>query len=395
MNIMSLLGNLGTAVNGLNVQSKKMRSISNNIANAETNGYKAQNTAFGSLVLSDGNGRSTTRSVVTSFNSNIGRQGEIRSTDNIGDLAINGSGFFLVRKGTGVENPLGMMRTGSFHSDKDGYLVDEMGYTLQGTAISMGKDTPALTLANTTPVQIPSELEVVDGKITYTGALDAVAADADPIEVITKIKSPLGKDCELTLTFTNSGEGTWDVAGSVAGLPGEVELEEAVFLENGDWSGLTNGAVTATITWRDKSLPTTKLTLDLNGISGDAKDSTISVAARGVSGWNITEEGIVEASLSDGSTQQLYQLPLAKCSCPDKLSEKSGGTYFTNNDSGPLQLSRPEENGLGSLYSGTLESSTVDIAQELSDMITTQYAYSANTKVISTISQMLDALMRL
>jgi flagellar hook protein FlgE len=397
---MSLLDNLGTAVNGLDVQSKKMRTISSNIANVETTGYKAQKTAFHSLVLGDSGRNNAPRGVSTTSRSDIYQQGSMRSTDNDGDLAVSGSGFLLVRRGTEAANPLGMMRTGSFRPDKDGRLVNEMGYVLQGTMIPAAGEEPIPTLANMVPVQIPTLLPVINREIVYEGELNSISSSGEIVRQ-TMIKDSLGNDHEFTLTFQNEEEGQWDVSCDI-GDSGTVNLDGVVSREGTTWNNLTDGTVTATITWADETLPNTTLTLNLGGIGGNESSSSAisapaSVGVRGGSivGWNIAENGVVDVRFPDGSTLPIYRLPLATCTCPPKLLEQSGGVYFANNDSGPLRLSSPDKSGAGSLCSGSLESSTVDIAQELSDMITTQYAYSANTKIISTVSQMLDSLIRL
>jgi flagellar hook-basal body protein len=110
---------------------------------------------------------------------------------------------------------------------------------------------------------------------------------------------------------------------------------------------------------------------------------------------HIGEDGVVSGTREDGQVRRLYQIPLATCTAPDKLTTKSGSIYFANESSGDLKASVPQQNGMGSLISSALESSTTDIAKELSDMIVTQHGYAANTKVISTVAEMLSLLERL
>jgi flagellar hook-basal body protein len=116
---------------------------------------------------------------------------------------------------------------------------------------------------------------------------------------------------------------------------------------------------------------------------------------RNLSEWNLSREGIVEFTYSDNAIEQAYKLSLVTCANPEALTEGSGGIYFVNEDSGEFQFYDSQEYGLGTILSGTLESSTVDVAQELSDAIVTQHVYAANGKVLSTISSMLEVLERL
>jgi flagellar hook protein FlgE len=111
--------------------------------------------------------------------------------------------------------------------------------------------------------------------------------------------------------------------------------------------------------------------------------------------FSVSNDGVLTGVFSDGSVRPLYQLALATCAAPDKMTEKSGGFYIPTADSGELRVGVSGENGFGTIVSRALEDSTTDISKELAEAIKTQAAYAANAKVIGTISEMLDTLMRM
>jgi flagellar hook protein FlgE len=109
----------------------------------------------------------------------------------------------------------------------------------------------------------------------------------------------------------------------------------------------------------------------------------------------ITEEGILGMLLANDQIVPLYQLALATCNAPDQMRENSGGFYSPTYASGALRAGASDVDGFGSIIPAALEESTVDIAEELTETLKAQYAHVANSKVCMTVSEMLDALMRL
>ncbi|MDR0406786.1 MAG: flagellar hook-basal body complex protein, partial [Holosporales bacterium] len=131
---MTLFGTMGASVAGLRAHTQKMGSISDNIANVDTTGYKAVQTSFTSMVTAMDSQRGTQApgGSLAKTVQNLGVQGMIKSTQSDLDLAVDGKGFFLVRTAAGQEAPVGCTRVGSFHPDREGHLVNEAGFYLQG-----------------------------------------------------------------------------------------------------------------------------------------------------------------------------------------------------------------------------------------------------------------------
>lgn len=126
---MSIFGSMKTAVSGMSAQANRLSTVSDNIANANTVGYKAVSTSFSSLVLPSSSGNYNSGGVQTSVRQAISQQGDISYTTSDYDLAISGDGFFIVQSADGT--PV-LTRAGDFSVDSDGNLVNGAGFTLMG-----------------------------------------------------------------------------------------------------------------------------------------------------------------------------------------------------------------------------------------------------------------------
>ncbi|MDR1910295.1 MAG: flagellar hook-basal body complex protein [Holosporales bacterium] len=428
---MSLFSGLGVAASGMGAQAKKIRTTSGNVANVETAGYKQRQTEFNAMVLGGKQKAPLVGGVTTLSRTDIAKQGALRITEQNGDIAVNGTGFFLVKPGTGKELTLGAIRTGAFRPDKDGYLVNGMGYYLQGQRYKSGEAIMARADA-LEAIQIPAELSGATKKVLFNTKLaEGSAADAVVNDTATVYDAD-GKEYTVQVTFTAKADGSWTVEAAVgtmaAGTLTPLAADENLFTVDTAGSLISpDDAVSFTATpqagaapdWTDDTQPTKidvrwtfggsvqTIELDLSGVrkvaAGDTSAASPQTSAiqtggytkQAVIDWSVSQQGVLAVTLDNGNAQEIYKLPMANCLAPNNLTEKSGGVYTPNINSGEFTYAFPETDSLGSVGFGALEASTVDVASELSDMIVTQYAYSANTKVISTISQMLDALMRL
>src|SRR5882762_4953482 len=138
---MSLFGSMKTAVSGMNAQANRLSTVSDNIANASTTGYKEASTSFSSLVLPSGSGNYNSGGVQTTVQYAIAQQGNISYTTTGTDLAIQGSGFFVVSDAAGTPY---MTRAGDFQPDSSGNLVNAAGFTLMG--YSYGSGSPSVVV---------------------------------------------------------------------------------------------------------------------------------------------------------------------------------------------------------------------------------------------------------
>ncbi|MDR1910294.1 MAG: flagellar hook-basal body complex protein [Holosporales bacterium] len=420
---MSLFSGLGVAISGMSAQAKKMRTTSGNVANVETAGYKQRQTEFSAMILGGKQKTPLVAGISALSRTDVTKQGDLRMTEENGDVAINGRGFFLVKLGTDKDLTLGAVRTGSFHPDKDGYLVNGAGYYLQGQRFKDGEEiTPRADAFEA--IQIPTGLSGATTRVHFSTKLKEGSSSSTIVTDIATVYDASGNEHTVELKYTAHGGDVWSVEARVVDA-GTAENASLATVDTKGFNMSPEGALELTAkasaapAWADDKQPTKidvrwnfgeamqTIELDLSGVrkvaaTDTSAESTQTSAVQSggytkqaVADWRISQQGVLSVTLDNGGVQEIYKLPLANSLAPDSLTEKSGGVYTPSSDSGEFTYAFPETGGVGSVSFGALEASTVDVASELSDMIMTQYAYSANTRVISTISQMLDALMRL
>ena len=199
-----------------------------------------------------------------------------------------------------------------------------------------------------------------------------------PSEVTSALLAGSGQIARGIMVF--NGDGSLDKAGSTAGLFAPLPI------------GWTGGASAGSVTF---DLGTDKLGDGITQFKG--KSGLISSATNGakfgnVVGVSIDKEGFVSALFSNGLSKRVFQLPLSTFQNPDGLSRRQGNTYTVSDQSGIANLKLAGTGGAGFLAPATLEASTVDLAREFTNLITIQRAFSANTKIITTVDEMLNEL---
>jgi flagellar hook protein FlgE len=416
---MSLYSALRTGVSGMNAQSTKLATISDNIANAGTTGYKAGNTLFSALILDSNAGSYNSGAVAAQVRHSISDQGSLSYTTSSTDIGIQGNGFLVVADATGEPY---LTRAGSFVTDAaTGNLVNTGGYTLLGYPLDDGNLSAVLngvgnlepvnmtdknlkavpSTAGTFTVNLPTNKDVVTGDTPA----DNLSTSAYSVKSSLVAYDNLGNEVTLDvyMTKTASGPDQWEVsmfnsadAASGGGFPyssGPLASQTFTFDDTGQLTG------TATL-----SVPVPgggSLALDLTGTTSLATDFTpMNVTVNGnapssISGVEIDTDGFVYAAYDNGSRVAVYRVPLATVPSPDNLHAVAGDAYRVTTASGDLQIGFPTEGGRGKLVSGALEQSNVDMASELTDMIVAQRDYTANSKIVQTSSELLDVLMNL
>lgn len=451
---MSLTNAMNSATSGLLAQSKALASISSNIANSSTTGFKSTSTSFESF-LNRKNLIDEDTGGVRAYNyRNITAQGDIEMTETSTNLAVDGSGFFVVSDETS-EGDTYYTRDGSFSQDDEGYLVNSDGYYLKGWALNSSGEVSAKN-ANSTDSLTSINLANIKGTPKAT-SLMSVAANlpsdaADPVTDATtgvttyatvtndmEVFDSLGNSSSLTLTWTKTGSNTWEVSasspvsssdsktttGTVSGFPMTLNFDSDGVLDTiqdstgatiADADETTNTYLSTTdpafsITWSNGA---TASTVSLNfGTCGKTDGVTqytsgedtpdISVESTDQNGYKpgtltgatIDKDGTVKATFSNGETRAVYKIPIATFANDNGLNSASGSVFTETNDSGSYQLKTASSGNAGAITSGALESSTVELTDEFSRMIMTQQAYTAASKVVTTTDEMLDTLMSL
>jgi flagellar hook protein FlgE len=425
---MSIFGSMKTAVSGMNAQSNRLSTVGDNIANSSTVGYKRASTAFSSLVLPSTSGSYTSGGVQTNVRYSISEQGGISYTTSSTDLAIQGEGFFIVSDTAGT--PV-LTRAGSFQKDSEGYLVNAAGYQLMG--YPYGSNPPAAVVNGFNGLEAINinDFGMVSSPSTYGSFPANLDRDA---EIVPDGSRPSDNVAGATITnkssltaydhagakvlydfyYTKVGDNQWEVSvyrqdqSTNGGFPytaaaGELVQNTVTLNFDPDTNKLADGSDTSIVIEdiTDGSSEGLNITIDLSDMTQFATDFT---PGKGIVDGNapspitdveIGSDGLVTAVYQDGGRRPIYQVALATVPSIDKLLPQNGNVYVPTNDSGVVTIGFPQEGVFGQIYSGALESSNVDIASELTEMIEAQRIYTANSKVFQTGSDLMDVLINL
>ena len=466
---MSLNSAMLTGISGLTSNAASLAVISDNIANVNTPAFKKSEAEFANMIASSGarkgiyfgggvNG--TTRQYVS-------QQGNLQRTSSSTDLAIAGTGFFMVAKTPNdpvAADPRQFTRVGNFSTDNAGYLKGSNGQYLLGWPVDntgaidfdptditklrpINVSSATGTASPTTTVQISANLKssqvlsqaAKDAALTPVGAAAYDAATnnmsmyaADPatgvqpdFDLQISVADSKGGQRNLTIAFLRSATpNTWYA--ELRGVPGDFDatanpdglISSGVVTFNSDGSldmanttlfgaagaeTLSIGASADTtgsrfVTGLGVAAQTINFDLSKKFTQTDNVSQLISQSANGTAFGNqvsieVDENGFVSAVFDNGSIRQLSQIAVATFTNPDGLNAGTGGIFTASSTSGNYILNTAGSTGVGKINGGNLEGSNVDLSLEFTGLITTQRAYSASSKIITTSDQMLDELI--
>ncbi|MBY0562028.1 flagellar hook protein FlgE [Hyphomicrobium sp.] len=422
---MGLYGVMTTSVSGMSVQSDRMGTVADNIANINTTGYKASSTEFATLIAAGSVAEYVPGSVSTIARRLVSQQGDFTYTKSPTDLAISGNGFFMVQSDAGTPY---LTRSGNFVADANGDLVNAAGFKLLGYNLLDGSSSSVVNSAAGLEVVSTSGLGMkatpsTSGKFgvnlpadaAVTVAANLPAANAATAEYAGKTSivayDNLGHQVTLDVYSAKTANNTWqlavyDASGASAsgGFPYAAGSQLATTSVTFD---ATTGAVTTTSPQSlSFNIPNgSAFTLDVSKMTqlaanyspqtGSNAPSANGSPPSAVDRLEISNEGIVTAVYADGSRIDAFKIPLATVASPDNLTAISGNVFATNKSSGDLQLGNANDGGRGKIISAALESSTADLASELTNMVQAQRNYTANSKVFQTGAELLDVLVNL
>jgi flagellar hook protein FlgE len=435
---MTLSDSINTALSGLDADSARLSSISSNVSNSSTVGYKASETEFENMVLGNGSGSFSAAGVTPVTQMDVSTAGQIQSTGVNTDIAINGEGFMVVNSSatptTGTGNYY-LTQAGSFRPDANGNLVNAAGYYLQGQALDssgnpvggMAQQVSSLSTVNvsnlyaaatpttqmtfganlpssetaynaTTPTPSTSSVTYYDSlgnpqtlQFQFTPTQPAAAGDPATntwtMDIFDSASTtPTTAVGSATLTFASTGATAGDLA-SVTTTAGSYDPNAGTFnitTGGGTTLPIKIGAIGSSSGLTQLGGSYTPTQMQQNGSSfGTLQDVSIG------------NNGIVTASFSNGSTRPIYQLDLAMVSNPDGLTPVSGGAFAISPTSGTPQLYQAGTGPVGTTEGGSLEGSNVDLSTELTNLIATQQAYSSSAQVVQAANQMLEVLNHL
>lgn len=402
---MSLYGTMRTGVSGMNAQANRLGTVGDNIANASTAGYKKASTQFSSLILPSGGGAYNSGGVNTQVRYSISDQGTFSYTTSDTDLAINGRGFFIVQGTDGVEY---LTRAGSFQQLSDGSLVNAAGFKLMGYPYQDGVDPTIVINGFEGLSEINLQASGMSATPSTAGYITAnlPANETAPYSIPTSLIAvdSQGNSRKLDFTYTKTGDNAWSVTASYTNPDTAVTttlLAPTAITFDADGQILTpspNQLATTGLTINGADLGV--LDIDISGLTqlGKPFSSTGDINGSGASsviGYEISEDGVVSLKFESGDLVPKFRIAMADVQSPDKLNPLAGNVYSQSNDSGVIVMGYPANGSYGSILSGALEDSNVDIAEELTSMIEAQRNYTANSKVFQTGSELLEVLVNL
>jgi len=433
---MSIYTALRAGVSGLTANSSALAVISDNIANVNTVGYKRSGVDFSALVnAQNANTTYNAGGVLPLTRQQISLQGSLEQSRSSTDLAISGDGFFIVSTNNQQLSNGGSVlftRAGSFTIDAQGYMVNAQGLFLQGWPVNSDGSVVSspTSLSAIEPINISGvgglaeqtenvgiNANLNSDQASYAGPPVYAAGDmADGtitphFESSLEVFDSLGAPRTIAFGFLKTGPNTWQVeayarpnsnitGGALTG--GLLATGTLAFNADGTVQSVT-GTIgsTFTIPWAASTGAATQdIDLDLQtGMTQFAKSFGVtSVTADGVPpgdlvGLVLEGDGFLTAQFSNGRARALYQIPLATFLNPNGLSPDQGGAFRTTLESGLYNINSSNAGGAGRIVSGALEASNVDLAAEFTNLITTQRAYSAASRIITTADEMLEELL--
>jgi flagellar hook protein FlgE len=461
---MSINSALAAGASGLVANSSALAAISDNIANVNTVGYKRVETVFTPNYKIGGGGETRYASSGVASNSrlDVNSAGLLNPGTSPTDMAIDGSGFFVVRPTPGAaagSDAVLFTRSGSFETDNEGFLRNDAGQYLfawpvqADGSVSLNpsnlNELQAVNLSNiggtaqaTSSVRINANLQasqaVSPAAATYAagvaGTNMASGAVTPDFQRTIQVYDTQGGIRSITMSLLKSNTANQWFA--------ELHIDPATDVTTG--AGLVNGQIATGILAFDtdgvidaaaSTLPTTlnflgsdnaaalgatdfqwaagtgvggqSISLDL-GSSGspggmtqfDSPSTLNSTVADGAifgafAGVEVSSDGFISARFTNGVVRQIYQIPVATVFNPNGLASVGGASFQVTDDSGAFTLNAPGLGASGTISSTTLENSNVDIATEFADLIVTQRAYSASSRIITTADEMLNEAIQM
>jgi flagellar hook protein FlgE len=426
---MTISSSLNAGIAGLSANSTRLASISDNIANSSTYGYKRVEADFHSMVISSSGGSYSAGGVRATTQRLIDERGPLVSTSNATDLAVRGRGMLPVAaygdvtSGDGDQTMM-LSTTGSFRTDKDGYLLSESGLVLlgwpalaDGTIPSYPRDTAdglepvqlkvnRVTAEPTTSIDVSLNLPATETNAAAKGNMQSVS-----IEYFDNTGTSQNLTLQMTPTVPATGTSNeWTMVLRDTASGNAVVGEYTLTFDDTRGAGGSLASV-ATVSGGAYDAASGSLVVNVAGgpieisIGGPGLDgglsqlsdtfAPISIEKDGfpvgtMTGVEVDANGLVRAYFDNGATRTIFQVPLIDLPNPNGMKALDNQTYMPSTESGSFFMWDAGDGPTGEIVSYAREESATDVASELTAMIRTQRAYSSNAKVIQTVDEMLQ-----
>jgi flagellar hook protein FlgE len=427
-----------TAISGLNAAATNLAVTGNNIANANTTGFKQSRAEFADVYASSLSGVSNTQPGSGVRVTNVAQQftqGNINVTGNNLDLAITGEGFFSMGADATSDRPSIYTRSGEFKLDKDGYVVNNQGNFLltfkpNGTTVEEGFSTGVMQPLQvnglqgapqaTTSIGISANLQSTQtaptstpvdpadpGSYNHTSSLTVYDSQGNSHIVSTYYvsQSPTSPNTWSAYLFVDDKPINLDGTLSTLPLDGTQTAVTMTFDTTGKLTSpvgsTTYGAISSTDLNATLNVEPLNLTFDFAGTS--QYNSVFSVnnltqdgfPTGNLTGISVSDDGIVFANYSNGNSQPLGMVAITRFANPQGLNKAGDTTWTQSSVSGESLTGEPGKGSNGSIKSGALEASNVDLSEQLVHLIIDQQAYQANAQTISTENTITQTILNI
>jgi flagellar hook protein FlgE len=394
-----------------------MDVIGNNIANVNTTAFKSSRVTFQDMLSQMLDAGSRPSSTVGGTNpkqvglgvtiasiDSVQTQGSLQLTGKSTDLAIQGSGYFMVSDGSSIH----YTRDGNFDLDALGYLVSRSsGYRVVGLVADDGG-----VIDPSQPVEADSRIQIPLGthtrakateNVTLAGNIDAQTTAGEVAGTSARIYDSLGTghivSAILTKTAT-ANEWDWEARVTIGSNQYTVGSGTLTFDSDGRCE-VPSGTISISAAQLANGAADLSASIDFSSVIQLAGDSTLMAtdqdgfAIGTLESFNVGSDGLITGIFSNGLTLSLGQITLASFSNPGGLIGTGGNVFTESNNSGPAQVGVAGSSSRGTLSPGFIEAANVDLGTEFTNMITTQRGFQANSKIITVVDEMLQDLIQL
>jgi flagellar hook protein FlgE len=424
---MTLFTTLYTGASGLAAHGDAISVVGDDIANASTIGFKESRAEFADVIGGTAaNGQNTGDGVRMAGTQTLFGQGQLQSTGRNLDLAVNGNGFFVVAGNYGGQQGSYYTRDGRIALDNTGTLVNSEGLALQGYTIDptgkMSQSTGNLQLGGQSAPNATTTATMavnLDSGATPPAAWSAAnPAGTSNYSTSTTVYDSLGASHRVDVYFRDQGAGVWEwhamvdggeLTGGTPGTPTEIAGGTMTYTASGALQSVTTTASSASFI---NAKPNQAITFNFGdpiasggtGLVGSTQfaggSSVKSVSQDGygagtLSDVSIDGDGTVTGKFSNGQSRAIARLALANFSSENGLQRIGDQLFAATQASGQALVDAAGTGGRGSISSGSLEGSNVDLSSELVTLIAYQRAFSANSKTVQSADQMLQEIDQL
>ncbi len=423
------MGSFYIPVSGLQVAQQQLESVSNNLANIDTDGYKDQRLTFADVYsqtgVTNGSGdplQTGSGVSISSTESNFS-EGNINATGIPTNMAISGSGFFVTGNTNGVFH---YTRTGDFTANKAGQITTPNGELVLGYPATNGVINTAAALQPLDVGTGVTSTAVASTTMQITANLDASQPDGATASSSLPIYDSLGTSHTLSITYTKTASNTWSysmtmpgadltpaTAGQVTVASGTMNFNSSGILVSTEPTGgsatvdpaqgiavalppggtaFADGAANINLNWVLETNGTPTIT-QTSTASSTSATKTNGFGSGVLNSYSVQPDGTILGNFTSGQTIALGQVAIASFANTQGLADVGNNNYDVTAASGPAVIGLADSGGRGAIIGGSVEASNVDIATEFANLIVAQQAYSANAKSITTFNTISQATL--